>query len=324
MKIAVFTSSSPIGSLFPKRAQRAIDFFAENGHSLKLGKLFYANDKYRSGSIKQRADEINDLIKEKVDILMSAIGGMNTNSILPYIDYDLLNKNVKVVCGFSDTTALLNAILVHCPDVKVIYGGALFPNFGEFEKDSSMLTWNKLNEITNADDDWVKIISSAESFLYQDNSNWEDYVQKRSMVRNKIKTFNPQKVESVSGKIFGGNLSTITGIMGSKYFDYHQGEILFIEDSEKKAEEIERFFSLLKLNDIFSNLKAIILGTHNNFNDQNTGKKPIDILVEVLGEETIPIIYDVPCSHDKPMNPIALNWFTKIDFIEKKIIQKYE
>ena len=41
---------------------------------------------------------------------MSTIGRMNSNSILPYIDYDAFLKNPKIMIGYSDATALLLAI----------------------------------------------------------------------------------------------------------------------------------------------------------------------------------------------------------------------
>lgn len=41
---------------------------------------------------------------------MTSIGGYNCNQLLPHIDYDLIKNNPKKLCGFSDITALLNAI----------------------------------------------------------------------------------------------------------------------------------------------------------------------------------------------------------------------
>ena len=41
---------------------------------------------------------------------MSTIGGMNSNSLLPYIDYDAFLNNPKIMIGYSDATALLLGI----------------------------------------------------------------------------------------------------------------------------------------------------------------------------------------------------------------------
>ena len=41
---------------------------------------------------------------------MSTIGGMNSNSLLPYIDYGAFQNNPKIMIGYSDATALLLGI----------------------------------------------------------------------------------------------------------------------------------------------------------------------------------------------------------------------
>lgn len=62
---------------------------------------------------------------------MASIGGNNTNSILPYIDYEYLKRNPKIVIGYSDTTALLLAIYAKT-GLVTFYGSALASSFGEF------------------------------------------------------------------------------------------------------------------------------------------------------------------------------------------------
>nr|WP_317619033.1 LD-carboxypeptidase [Bombilactobacillus folatiphilus] len=87
------------------------------------GNLTGQQDYYRSGSIQARAQELNDLIhQDELDVLMAAIGGMNTNAVLPYLDYAYLNQHPKTVVGYSDTTALLSAVLQKAPNCRVIYG----------------------------------------------------------------------------------------------------------------------------------------------------------------------------------------------------------
>lgn len=43
--------------------------------------------------------------------IMTIIGGANSNQLLPHLDYELIRQNPKIFCGFSDITALENAIL---------------------------------------------------------------------------------------------------------------------------------------------------------------------------------------------------------------------
>ena len=101
-----------------------------------------------------------------------------------------------------------------------------------------------------------------------------------------------------TGRIIGGNLNTIQGILGSPYMPHIQeGDILFIEDSSKDATTIERSFSLLKINGVFDKISGIILGKHEQFDDCGTNRKPFEILLEVLQNQRIPFLADFDCCH---------------------------
>lgn len=87
--IGIFSRSSPITHTVPKRFERARALLEAKGFKIIDGSLTGKNDYYRSGTIQERADELNALIRNpKVKCIMSTIGGMNSNSILPYIDYE--------------------------------------------------------------------------------------------------------------------------------------------------------------------------------------------------------------------------------------------
>ncbi len=89
LTIGVFSSSSPISATVPIRYQRGVEYLKDKGFSIVNGNLYKQKDFYRSGTIKQRADEFNSLLyDDDVQILMAFIGDNNTNSILPYIDYE--------------------------------------------------------------------------------------------------------------------------------------------------------------------------------------------------------------------------------------------
>lgn len=109
--IAVFSPSSPATVTAEGRYRRGKQYLEQKGFSIIEGALTGKRDCYRSGSIKERAAELNELIlNPKVKCIMAAIGGMNSNSILPYIDYEALKANPKIIIGYSDVTALLLGI----------------------------------------------------------------------------------------------------------------------------------------------------------------------------------------------------------------------
>ena len=96
-KMAVFSPSSPATVTAKKRYQRGKSYLEKKGFVFQEGILTGKQDFYRSGSIVQRTEELNRLIHDdSVKCIMAAIGGMNSNSLLPYIDYEYLAKHPKI------------------------------------------------------------------------------------------------------------------------------------------------------------------------------------------------------------------------------------
>jgi hypothetical protein len=87
---------------------------------------------YRSGSPEERADEFMALIlNPEVKALISTIGGENSASMIPYLDFEAIRTHPKVICGYSDVTSLHLAILAHS-GLSTFYGPAVVPSFGEW------------------------------------------------------------------------------------------------------------------------------------------------------------------------------------------------
>ncbi|RBP63500.1 LD-carboxypeptidase [Brenneria salicis ATCC 15712 = DSM 30166] len=97
------------------------------------------------------------------------------------------------------------------------------------------------------------------------------------------------------------------------------GDILFIEDSMKDIATVERSFSMLKLNGIFQKVSAILLGKHELFDCSGSGRKPYDVLTEVLGEQQIPIVDGFDCCHTHPMLTLPVGATLTIDFYNDQI-----
>lgn len=279
------------------------------------GSLYQKKDFYRSGSIKERAEEFNNLLyNNDIQILMSSIGGYNTNSILPYIDYEFLKKHPKIIIGYSDTTALLLAIYAKT-GLITFYGPALAASFGEFPP---FVDWTF--------ESFNNIITGKNSFPYSyaKPSVWTDeFIDWSKQDRAKEQRPNDWiciRPGICRGRLIGGNLNTMYGIWGTEYMpEIKRGDILLIEDSLKDASIIERSFSLLKLSGVFEKISGIILGKHELFDDNGTGKKPYEILPEVLKDTEIPIPADFDCCHTHPMLTLPIGCEILLDTANKKV-----
>ena len=116
------------------------------------------------------------------------------------------------------------------------------------------------------------------------------------------------------GRLIGGNLNTLAGIWGSPYMPpIARGDILLLEDSLHLAETVERSFAHLKLCGVFDRIGALVLGKHELFDSQGSGRRPLDILLEVVGEPTFPILAEFDCAHTHPMLTVPLGIEAELD-----------
>lgn len=313
--IGIFSPSTPITCFCPKRFTRAKNYLSNKGFNIIEGNLTGKSDFYRSGSIKERAEELNELIRNpEVKCIMSTIGGMNSNSILPYIDYEAFKRNPKIIIGYSDVTAILLGIYAQT-GINTYYGPALVASFGEvdFFVDETYKYFKEL------------LIDNTElPYTYEPPLYWTDeYIDWELQDRCKEKRENSWITVNdgiIQGRVIGGNLNTIQGIWGSKYMpEIQEGDILFIEDSLKDISDIERSFSLLKVNGVFDKISGIILGKHELFDDKKTCRKPHEVLLEVLGDKKVPFIAEFDCCHTHPMFTLPIGCKIELNATEKKV-----
>ncbi len=287
--IGIFSPSCPISNF--NTYVKAKKYLENKGYKIVEGNLTGKSDYYRSGSIKERADELNDLIRNPaVKCIMATIGGMNSNSLLPYIDYESFIQNPKIVIGYSDVTAILLGIHAQT-GIPTFYGPPAAEEFWEYP-------------------------SIADKIF----GNFEDLLVKELTVPYEISNKEWKTVNngSARGRLIGGNVETIQGFWGSQYMpNINEGDILFIEDVGN-ASTLERNLSFLKVNGIFDKISGMILSKHELYDDQGTGRKPYDLLLEVLDNEKLPIIADFHSSHNRPL-VLPIGCFIEMDSTRKKI-----
>lgn len=307
--IGVFSPSSPISATVPARYRRGLDYLAAKGFRMIEGSLSGRRDFYRSGSIRGRAEELNALIRDpEVRCIMSAIGGMNSNSILPYIDYEALRRDPKIIIGYSDVTAILLGIYAQT-GITTYYGPALAASFGEFPP--------FVDETYRY---FADILMEGAAFPYEMPAPefWTDeYINWATQDRGKTPYPNEQvtlRGGAAEGRLIGGNLNTMQGIWFTPYMpEIREGDILFIEDSLEDAATIERSFSLLKLSGIFKKIGGLILGKHEKFDDCGSGRKPYEVLAEVMGDVNFPVLCEFDCCHTHPMLTMPLGCRVRLD-----------
>ncbi|MDJ0600125.1 MAG: LD-carboxypeptidase [Crocosphaera sp.] len=198
---------------------------------------------YLAGKDKDRANDINQFFADpKIDLLLPIRGGWGCARILPYLDYNLIKNNPKIIIGFSDLTSLLMAIYTQ----------------------SGLVTFHGPNGFTSWRPQQVNSFKQAlfteEKISFQNEKDPDDN-NRLMQVKNRIQTITPG---TARGKLIGGNLSVLSAIIGSPYVPDFTGHILFIEDVGENIYRIDRMITHLKVAGILDKLSGFIFGECTN------------------------------------------------------------
>ena len=287
------------------RAQ-ALKIFAEMGLKVTFGKNTTDEnfDMMGSSSIEKRVADTHDAFADpKVKAVFTVIGGSNSNQLLPYLDYELIRDNPKIFCGFSDITALLNAI--YAQTGLVTFSGPHFSSLGmikgceyTIENLKKMVIGEGKNEIKPSpewsDDLW---------FLDQ---------EKRNFIKNE--GWWVIRSGSAEGKIIGGNLGTFDLLLGTPYRPVFEADtILFIEDcftSGGDAGAFERNLQALMYQEDFKNVRALVIGRFQKASE--VSREKLEFILDKPQLKNLPIIANVDFGHTTPLLTLPIGGSARI------------
>jgi len=277
------------------------------GFKVTFGKnvLKSESDDYKCASIEDRIQDLHDAFKEKnVKAILTVIGGFNVNQILDYIDYDSIKKNPKIICGFSDITALTNAI--YSKTGMVTYSGPHFSSFGMKKGFDYTEKYFKAMFMENKS----ILIKNSEEWS---NDSWFKNQENRTFIQNQgMKIINKGEAD---GTIIGGNLCTLNLLQGTEYMPNLENSILFLEDDGLVGKYFNKEFdrnlqSLLHFAKE-QKIKGIIVGRAENNSEMND-ERWAKIFNTKKDLNNIPIIINADFGHTTPIFTFPIGGYAKI------------
>ncbi|MBG9454995.1 peptidase S66 [Lysinibacillus sphaericus] len=287
-EIRVIAPSRSAAIITAESAEQTKKMLEDLGFRVSFGRHIFECDLQHSSSIEHRVSDIHDAFRdENVKAILTVIGGFNCNEVLPYLDYDMIANNPKILCGFSDITALATAITKKCGFVT--YSGPHFSSFKMEKAQDYQLSYFQKCLIEN------KPYTINASRVWSDDAWYLDQ-------RNRHFEAASWKVYSdgeASGQLYGGNLCTLNLLQGTAYMPELSNSILFLEDDEIVNPEIfaRDFTSLLQAT---SNIKGIAIGRFQRASNM-TAEQLHFILDKHPNLKRIPVIYDVDFGHTQPI-----------------------
>lgn len=261
--IGVFSPSSWVEAEKVDTARRALE---QQGYRVFIHPQTLRRAHQFAGSEAERTAALHDLLRDRnVKAIFAAGGGNGALHWLDDIDYALVKKHPKILLGFSDVTALLNAFQARTG--LVTFHGPV-------------LTWIPAQPSAMNDFNMNILSGKAPSYPLAD----------ARVLRGGL----------AEGKLVGGNLSLFHLLPGTAQAPKAKGAILFLEDVGEELSHIDRMFVHLKRTGVLGQISGLVCGAFSNSKD--TGRKPFgmkldDIVLKHIGDRKIPIVMDAPFGH---------------------------
>lgn len=300
--IRIVAPSRSLAVISPETRAIANQRFADMELTLSFGEHVEASDQFDSTTIENRVDDLHAAFADPtVDGILTVVGGLNSNQLLPYLDWRLIASNPKVFCGYSDITALSCAIHAHTG--LVTYSGPHYSTFGmqrHFERTQAWFVDSLFHpsrrEVAHSktwtDDAW---------FLDQDD-------------RKVRPTGGPWMLSpgNASGRLIGGTLSTFSILQGTQHMPSLEGSVLFVEVSSPSfPQHFDRLLTSLSQQPGFDGVSAVLIGRFQA--DAGMTRSKLQHIVDSnRALAGLPVIANLDFGHTDPLLTIPVGGHARV------------
>ena len=290
-KIAVVSPASPPQTR--SEIEQATEYFEERGHELIFGPNHRNVYGYLAGTDEERAADLQWALSEQgIDMVLALEGGYGTARILHLIDWDAVG-DPRIVCGYSDLTALHLALQAHL-------------GWGSFYGPMLLRFTRKRKELTKETEEWFHRAFQPEPLgkVFEDPE--DPYVL----------TVGEGVAE---GPLVGGCLTLLCSSIGTPYEVQTDGCVLMIEDLFTETYLVDTAINHLIRAGKLDNVKGFVFGTNVDLKPLTVPEEAAsmfsieEILDELIGPLGIPAIANVPVGHGRHMATMPLGANVRVD-----------
>jgi muramoyltetrapeptide carboxypeptidase len=289
--IAVVAPASPPQTR--SELEQATAYFEALGHRVVFGPNHRKVHGYLAGTDEQRAADLQWALSEPgIDMVHTVCGGYGTARLHDRIDWTAIG-DPRIVCGFSDITALHLALAAHAGWVT-FYG----PNFVRFTR--------RKDELTEETKEWFHRAFQPQPLgrVFEDPEN--PYVL----------TVGEGVAEA---PLVGGCLTLLCASMGTPFEVETEGCVLMVEDLNTDEYLVDTSLNHLIRAGKLDGAAGFVFGTNVNLQARTPpeGSESTlsieELLDELIAPLGIPAIANVPVGHGKHMATMPLGATVRLD-----------
>ena len=212
-----------------------------------------------AGTDSQRASDLQNIATGAIKapkLLLGVRGGYGAVRILPMVDWSTLGRIMKergtILAGFSDVTAIQCALLAK-GGMSSLAAPMLYSEFGKIKPDE---------------------VSCRQFVAALTNPNLTINIDDASLTSPNLPSIlTNSEPKTLTGTIWGGNISVVSALAGSNYLPRIDGGIVFLEDVGEQAYRIERMLYDLYLAGVFKGQQAIVFGALSGSGEDSYDKR---------------------------------------------------
>lgn len=302
--IAIIAPSA--GLISKSRLERGINVLQTHGLKPRVFGVAAKETKGIAGSPEERVRDLHAAFSDpEIKAIFTLYGGYNSNELLPLIDWELIRNNPKILCGYSDTTALLLAIN-KCTNIVTFHGPAILPEFGEPLGVNNFTEKGLFNVLKGFKDNY-NLVSAQKWHDEFRPWNSKDEFKQPLYKKGGWKWLNQGNAKGI---LIGGHLRTIEAMIGTKYLPSFNNKIVFLEDLELSYQEFRRTVAHIQQTSIFDSISGLILGRLGRVLPETAIAMENWIKEKIA--ENIPVLANVDIGHTDPMLTLPVGTYAQL------------
>ena len=260
---------TPASALTRSAFEKALTNLETLGYQVDYSDNIRVRRGFLSGTDEQRVDDLHRMFEDpSIRGIFCARGGYGSARVLPLLDYDIIRQNPKVFIGYSDITALHQAIYSKT-GLITFHGPVAASTFNDFTIDYLVDATHKA---------------------------------KRLKIKSESQVIVPGEA---NGRLIGGNLSVLASLIGTPYEIPYKDHILFIEEIGESIYRIDRMLTQMKQSGVMEGVRGIVLGyfTDCDYPPEDPDFESSVGLSEVFKDQFedlgVPVIQGFPFGHEE-------------------------
>jgi len=273
---------APSARFDTEKLNSGIQIIEALGFKVKVPEEIFKKKRYLAGDDIVRANVVNDLFQDPaIDGIICARGGFGALRILDHLNWNIIKQNPKPFIGFSDNTAILLAIIDETGN-SVIHGPNVV-SFAHAAKETIDAFYKSLNGSLNIID-----------------------ITNGRIIRPGM----------CKGILKGGNMATISHLLGTRFQSDFKDAVLFFEDIGEPAYKIDRMLTQMKMAGLFNGIRGVITGSFENCDNYEYLE---EILYEIFEGYNVPVLSGLDSGHGKVNLSLNMGARIKIDTMPARI-----